>query len=117
MQMRSFQFAKMQKIRDFKVFFLISGVNAPRLPNGDGLQVPETPPLGASRLPRLARDLWSFDHLPYLEIKLTFECTARFYGLALPLRILQGKGIPQILAGITTLGLAGQSGCFGCLRH
>jgi len=42
--MRPFQFAKMQKIRDFKVdFFLISGVNAPRLPNGDGLQVPRNP--------------------------------------------------------------------------
>jgi len=40
--------------------------------------------LGALRLPRIAHSRGSF-HLPYLEIKLTFECTARFYGLAPPL--------------------------------
>jgi len=39
----------------------------------------------ASRLPRIVRDLLSL-HLPYLEIKLTFECTAQFYGLAPPLQ-------------------------------
>jgi len=76
----------MQKIRDFKVdFFTIFGGNAPRLHNGEGYGWPsQTPPIGASRLPRLARDLRT-THLPYLEIKLTFECTAWFYGLAPPL--------------------------------
>jgi len=37
--------------------------------------------LCASRDPRIARNRGSL-HLPYLEIKLTFECTARMYGLA-----------------------------------
>ena len=45
----------------------------------------QTYPLGALRLPRIARNRGSL-HLPYLEIKLTFECTARFYGLAQPLQ-------------------------------
>jgi len=44
----------------------------------------QTYPLGALRLPRIARNRGSF-HLPYLEIKLTFECTAQFYCLAPPL--------------------------------
>ena len=44
----------------------------------------QTYPLGTLRLPRIARNRGSH-HLPYLEIKLTFECTARFYGLAPPL--------------------------------
>jgi len=44
-------------------------------------------PLGALRLPRIARNRGPL-HLPYLEVKLTFECTARFYGLAPPLDLL-----------------------------
>ena len=40
----------------------------------------QTDPLGALRLPRIAWNRGSL-HLPYLEIKLTFECTARFYDL------------------------------------
>ena len=58
----------MQKTRDFKVIFW-------KFPND---------PLGALRLPRMARNRGS-TRLPYLEIKLTFECTARFYGLSPPL--------------------------------
>jgi len=39
--------------------------------------LPKLTPLGALRLPRIARNRGSL-HLPYLEIKLTFECTADF---------------------------------------
>jgi len=45
--------------------------------------LPKPTPLGALRLPRIARNRGSLD-LPYLDM--TFECTARFYGLAPPLR-------------------------------
>ena len=54
----------------------------------------QTYPLGA-KLPRIARNRGSL-HLPYLEIKLTFECTAWFYGLAPPLSMFAISNWPLL---------------------
>jgi len=63
----------------------------------------KTYPLVALRLPRIARNRGSL-HLPYLEIKLTFECTARFYGLAPPLKVIEESFelAPKSVSGATT---------------
>ena len=89
--MRPFPFANCKKYAISKLFFCIFfWEHSPIPPNGKGLRrTSQIPPLrprcsDASRLPRLNHDLRSF-HLPYLEIKLTFECTAWFYALAPPL--------------------------------
>jgi len=72
------------------------GYGAPRK-----IAPPETPlhrRSGASRLSPIAQDVRSL-HLPYLEIKQTFECTAWFYDLAPPLviRIIKLRIVEIIL--------------------
>jgi len=97
---RPFQFANMQKIREswFLNFFL----GDPRSPNnGTGLRRPS--PCSTSSAFRYFAPPAPFSpsvDLPYLEIKLTFECTAWFYGLTPPLcmcykRRLVNKPIAQ----------------------
>jgi len=83
----------MQKIRDFKVDFIFCKffwVIAPDFPNGEGYGLRRSSPhptsLGAPEL-----DFRS-SFFPSLEIKLTFKCTARFYGLAPPLVMGEIKG-------------------------
>jgi len=86
LQMRPFQFASKNaeniyviSVISQLVFDLFSRDIPPDSLIGEAT-VPLTDPTrrrsGVSRLPC---------HLPYLEIKLTFACTTRFYGLAPPL--------------------------------
>ena len=69
----------------FEFFFLGHSPKTSQC-SGSMASLPKPTPLGALRLPRIARNRGSL-RLPYLEIKLNFECTARFCGLAPPLAL------------------------------
>ena len=82
LQTRPFQFTKLQKMCHFKVDFCKFSWG-PKSPNGEVYGAPPDPTSLRSGTSRSALVLRSL-HLPYLEIKLTFECTE---GLAPPLRL------------------------------
>jgi len=78
----------LQKCRKYAISKLIfENFSAPDPLMGEAT-TPKPHSIGVSVL-RTSRALGSRSfHLPYLEIKLTFECTALFYGLTPPLTIL-----------------------------